>query len=61
MSLYAEYIDQQKKIWIGRKVIFKGQTHTVIDVDYNGILLIDLPAQFTPETAVDIFQLDDVL
>lgn len=58
---YAESIEIKKRIWVGHQVIYKGQIYTVMDVDYNGALLIDLPAQFTSETAVELHQLDGVL
>ena len=55
---YKEYIERMKKIWIGKKVRFQGQEYTVVDVDYNGGLLIDKKAEFTETTAVGSWQLD---
>lgn len=49
---YSEWIAEQKEKWIGKKVIYEDAEYTVVDVDYNGALLIDKPAQFTETTAV---------
>lgn len=51
---YREYINGLRAEWKGRTVIYNGERHKVIDVDYNGMLLIDKPAQYTETTAVDI-------
>ena len=53
---YREHIGQLKAEWIGKKVIYENELHTVIDVDYNGALLIDKKAQYTETTAVGIGQ-----
>lgn len=53
MRDYSEYIAQMRKEWIGHRVLFVGQEFTVVDVDYNGCLLIDKKARFTETTAVD--------
>ena len=55
---YSEYIERMKRIWTGKKVRFHGQEYTVVDVDYNGALLIDKKAEFTETTAVGSWQLD---
>lgn len=49
---YRDYIQGMKKKWIGRKVGFEGRIYTVVDVDYNGALLINKKAQFTDTTAI---------
>lgn len=49
---YKQWIEEQRKAWVGKKVIFEGEKYTVVDVDYNGALLIDKKAQFTETTAV---------
>ena len=54
MSNYSEYIEGLKKAWIGKSVLFENEVYTVIDVDYNGSLLIDKKARFTDTTAVGI-------
>lgn len=51
---YADYIAQLRDRWIGKQVLCpSGAVHTVVDVDYNGGLLLDKPARFTQITAVD--------
>ena len=54
---YKDYIAQLKKEWTGQKVCFDGAEYNVVDVDYNGVLLIDKPARFTATTAVAIAQI----
>lgn len=54
MGSYRELIEQYRKEWNGAEVIYEGNKHKVIDVDYNGALLIDKKAQFTDTTAVDM-------
>ena len=49
---YKDWIAQQRKEWVGKKVTYEEKQYTVVDVDYNGALLIDKPAQFTDTTAV---------
>ena len=51
---YREWIESLRAKWIGQTVIYEGEKHTVIDVDYNGYLLIDKPAEFTETTAITI-------
>ena len=58
MVTYKEYIENLKREWIGKTVKYKGQSYNVVDVDYNGALHIDLPAQFTSTTAISQFMLD---
>ena len=49
---WRERIKAMKSEWIGKKVLFNGNEYTVVDVDYNGALLIDMKAEFTATTAV---------
>ena len=51
---YREGIERMRAEWIGRKVEFEGAVYTVVNVDYNGSLMIDKPARFTPDTAVSV-------
>lgn len=51
---WREYIDTLKNEWIGRIVKYEGKKYNVVDVDYNGILLIDKKARYTETTAVSI-------
>ena len=63
-----EYVEDRKKRWIGLKVYYRGKPYTVVDVDHNGMLLIDRPNAFidtngrmseiTDTTAVTEAQLD---
>lgn len=60
---YKAYIEQLKKEWIGRTVKYQGKQYKVVDVDYNGGLLIDKPHYYhesytAATTAVGINQLD---
>lgn len=52
MGTYKEYIEKLKKKWIGKIVIYENKKYKVVDVDYNGMLLIYKKAKFTDTTAV---------
>lgn len=52
MGTYREWIESMKREWIGKRVQFEENIYNVVDVDYNGILLIDKKAQYTETTAV---------
>lgn len=54
MGTYREWIEKLKKEWIGKSVIYENGKYNVVDVDYNGILLIDRKARYTNTTAVSI-------
>lgn len=56
--MYKDYIESKKQKWIGKQVSYKGTIYTVVDVDYNGALLINKPAQFTDTTAISEFMID---
>lgn len=49
---WSEHIEKLRKEYIGRKVRYQGRIHTIVDVDYNGILHIDLPSKHNMTTAV---------
>ena len=51
---YREYIDGLKTKYVGLKVQYDGKDYTVMDVDYNGGLLLNKRAWFTETTAVSI-------
>lgn len=51
---WREYIEKERKTYIGRKVKYEGKIYTVVDVDYNGCILIDKHAEFTPTTAIGL-------
>ena len=57
-SMYKDYIENKRREWKGKSVSYEGKQYRVIDVDYNGALLIDKPAQFTDTTAISEFRLD---
>lgn len=57
---YKEYIKERKKEYVGKTVLFEGKEYKVIDVDYNGMLLINKPRVYcesytSPTTAIEIF------
>ena len=54
-TTYSEQIAKRKAEYVGKKVIFEGQEYTVVDVDYNGGLLISKKAEFTDTTAVPVY------
>ena len=49
---YEEWIKEKREEWVGREVIFEGHKYKVMDVDYNGALLINKKAEYTDTTAV---------
>ena len=49
---YKEMIEKRKAEWIGKTVKYRGGRYKVLDVDYNGMLIINRPAQFTDTTAI---------
>lgn len=55
---WAEYIAKLRAEWNGRKVIYQGEQHTVVDVDYNGGLLIDRETMYNKTTAIAPYMLD---
>ncbi len=58
---YKQMVKNDRLYWTGKKVLYiDGNVYTVKDVDYNGALLIDKPAQFTDTTAVSRFQVQEV-
>ena len=51
---YRESIEAMKREWRDRKVEYDGKIYSVLDVDYNGALLIDKPDEFKATTAVSV-------
>ena len=49
---WKEYIDNMKEKWVGKEVTYDKKTYHVVDVDYNGLLLIDRKTRFNDTTAV---------
>lgn len=58
MRTYREYIERMRSEWVGKKVRFEGEVYNVVDVDYNGMLLIDKKAQYTDTTAVATYHIE---
>lgn len=54
MATWKEHLTSMREEWVGARVKFEGKTYRVVEVDSNGALLIDKPAQFTDTTAVDV-------
>lgn len=52
---YKEWVAEMRSKWIGQEVEFEGRKYNVVDVDYNGALLINKPAEFTDTTAVPVW------
>lgn len=50
---YKEYIKTQKSKYVGKKIWYNDKLYTIVDVDYNGMFLIDRPTEFNDTTAVD--------
>lgn len=53
---YKDYINSLKEKYVGKHVIYlvDGNAYVVTGVDYNGCLLIDKPAEHTPDTAIAV-------
>lgn len=51
---YRESIEAMRREWRDRKVEYEGKIYSVLDVDYNGSLLIDKPDDFKATTAVSV-------
>lgn len=58
---YSEWIKELKSEWIGKEVIYENNKYIVVDVDYNGLILIDKKAKFTETTAVASYKVKVVL
>lgn len=52
MKKYRTWIEKLRSEWIGKEVIYENNRYKVVDVDYNGHLLIDKKAKYTETTAV---------
>lgn len=61
MSSYQEYLRSMYAKYIGAQVRYNGRLHKVIDVDYNGMLLIDIPSDHAETTAVSLNQITEVI
>ena len=57
---YKEYIERLKKQWVGKTVMYENEEYKVVDVDYNGLLLIDKKARWTDTTAVSTTSVQEI-
>ena len=53
-KITQDWINALRRLWRDMKVIFDGTVYTVLDVDSNGMLLIDKPDEYKATTAVPI-------
>lgn len=58
MGTYREWIESLKREWIGKQVKFEDNIYNVVDVDYNGFLLIDRKARYAETTAVATYHVE---
>ena len=58
MGRWSDYIERKKQKWVGRSVSYRGRQYKVVDVDYNGCIVIDKPSRLTGTTAVSECDLD---
>ncbi len=58
MGAYREWIESLKREWIGKHVKFEGGIYNIVDVDYNGFLLIGEKARYTETTAVETYHVE---
>lgn len=52
---YKELVAEDRARFIGKKVKYEGGIYTIVDVDYNGALMIDRETRFTDTTAISRF------
>jgi len=52
---YKEFVAEDRTRFIGKKVKYEGGIYTIVDVDYNGALMIDRETRFTDTTAISRF------
>lgn len=46
------FYDQMREKWVGKTIMYRGEWHTVVDVDHNGGILIDLADSVKNDTAI---------
>lgn len=61
MTSYHEYLRSMYTKYIWARVRYNGRLYSVIDVDYNGMLLIDIPSDHAETTAVNLNQITEVI
>lgn len=52
MATWKNHIEGLKKKYIGKKVYYKGTIYNIVDVDYNGVIHIDLKSRYNNTTAI---------
>ena len=52
MGLYRDWIAELKRKWVTKKVIYEGKEYGVVDVDYNGGLLVEKRNRYNETTSV---------
>lgn len=52
MGTWKEHIEILKAEWIGKKVLYNDRILTIVDVDCNGILHVDLKTEHNDTTAM---------
>ena len=60
MGTYREWIEESKAEWIGKEVLYEEKRYTVMNVDYNGFLLINKKAEHTETTAVSKYEVKTI-
>ena len=49
---YKQHIENLKNKYVGKKYEYEGKIYKIVDVDYNGAILIDKKSEFNDTTAV---------
>lgn len=49
---YKQYIENFKNKYVGKNYQYEGKIYKIVDVDYNGAILIDKKSEFNDTTAV---------
>ena len=49
---YKKYIENLKNKYVGKNYEYEGKIYKIVDVDYNGAVLIDKKSEFNDTTAV---------
>lgn len=49
---YKQYIENFKNKYVGKNYQYEGKIYKIVDIDYNGAILIDKKSEFNDTTAV---------
>jgi hypothetical protein len=52
---WKNYIKELENKYLGTKAYWNGELYTIVKVDYNGVLHIDLPNAYNDTTAVGTY------